>query len=47
MQWVITGLLYFNQNITSNYLKSLTLYNQKQLPIKEITQNVKTLDVEL
>lgn len=44
MQRVIIGLLYFNRNITPNYFKSLTLYNQKQLPIKEITQNGKTLD---
>lgn len=27
-----------------NYLKSLTLYNQKQLVIKDITQNHKTVD---
>lgn len=38
------GLLYFNWNITPNYLKSLTLYIQKWLPFKEIMQNGKTLD---
>lgn len=44
MQWIIMGLLYFNWNITPNYLKSLTLYIQKWLPFKEIMQNGKTLD---